>query len=360
MMSATAYNRHNRTQRQPGRPAFTLVELMVVIGIIGLLVALILPAVGAARRAARAGTTAATISVLETGLEQYRTDSRVGGTYPPSGLALPQEVAVSPHITGSTVGNYPGGASCPRVSGASLLTWALAGADLLGTPGFRDLNGNNRWEDNTGSASGADAQYNLYAIYPTSHPDLALQGKPVHSRSGPFVDTSKIKFPQQVTPGDTWFEMNELAPRPRINSICFLDSFGQPILYYRANSAGNMMAANDRAGSDQGIYTLGDNADITGDASRLSTFPGMDFGAGFIQTGVSSAPRHYMALRANTTLPPERWERSFDRTIWNPTATAGGGTIARPHRPDSYILISAGPDAIFGTADDIPNFKVNQ
>jgi type II secretory pathway pseudopilin PulG len=47
-------------------------------------VAIVLPAVGAARRAARAGATSATISVLETGLEQYRGDSRIGGSYPPS------------------------------------------------------------------------------------------------------------------------------------------------------------------------------------------------------------------------------------------------------------------------------------
>jgi hypothetical protein len=27
-----------------------------------------------------------------------------------------------------------------------------------------------------------------------------------------------------------------------------------------------------------------------------------------------------------------------------------------PYRPDSYILISAGPDGLYGTADDIRNF----
>jgi hypothetical protein len=29
---------------------------------------------------------------------------------------------------------------------------------------------------------------------------------------------------------------------------------------------------------------------------------------------------------------------------------------AWPYRPDSYILISAGPDGLYGTNDDIRNF----
>jgi len=38
----------------------------------------------------------------------------------------------------------------------------------------------------------------------------------------------------------------------------------------------------------------------------------------------------------------------------DPKASASG--IVWPYRPDSYILISAGADGYYGTADDITNF----
>ncbi len=42
----------------------------------------------------------------------------------------------------------------------------------------------------------------------------------------------------------------------------------------------------------------------------------------------------------------------FENMILNPDIT----TLKRPYRADSYILISAGEDGLFGTPDDITNF----
>ncbi len=35
-----------------------------------------------------------------------------------------------------------------------------------------------------------------------------------------------------------------------------------------------------------------------------------------------------------------------------------GGSTEGPHRIDSFILISAGPDQLYGTMDDVANFNV--
>jgi len=300
---------------------FTLVELMVVIGIIVLLVSIVLPAVSAARKRAKIATTAATINAIGTGVETFRADMQIGGNYPPSGTdhPFPLPRVMSPHTN-----------DLITTSGACLIAWALAGADLLGSPGFRDLDGNGTWWDNMGKDQ-------IYA--------LDSNGQPVHKRYGPYVDVSKMKFPERRSEGEF---VLPLDTQPTLSSTCFLDAFGQPILYYKANPGGARWVRENLMDPETPIYDLRHNAIITGDGNN----PGLDFGAGkdhftggygFVQ------PVDYAA----GTKPPLR---SFGRMVWDPNVTAA----PRPHRADSYILISAGPDGLYGTADDVANFPVNQ
>jgi hypothetical protein len=149
--------------------------------------------------------------------------------------------------------------------------------------GFPEVGGD-PWYDRSGNGlvpcANEPSASQLYGIYQSgcSSPHTARSGKPVHARSGPFVDTSKMKFPKQVESGKYWFELDELAERPQLTSICFLDSFGQPILYYKANPAGSEMVGEERG--DQGIYTLEDNAYITGNPGSGAANGGLNLGAG--------------------------------------------------------------------------------
>jgi len=96
---------------------------------------------------------------------------------------------------------------------------------------------------------------------------------------------------------------------------------GAPILYYRAHSSGTTI---------QDIYHSTDN-------SGLIMIMGQDNGVEHplwnpnvfysIENGVADP-------RASSVLADNYW----------------------PYRPDSYILISAGADGLYGTADDIHNF----
>jgi type II secretory pathway pseudopilin PulG len=312
---------------------------MVVIGIIGLLVAIALPALNAARTAAKVTTTSATVRVLDTGLEQFKTDNAVGGAYPPSMHVAP----VDPRT----------GRKAP-VCGASLLVWALAGADLLGTPGFRDMDGVadpfGGWVNQTDTAL-------LYAKDPTT-------GKPLVSRSGPYVDLSKMK-------------VNTLTDGARTQ--CFVDAFNQPILYYRANVGATLLVSDeDPIGqtsgtyTPSGIYNLADNLNITGNISTA----GMDFGAGrrpysdhyHFFSNSSQNGNKFLGLTSGGTsvatpgpgagVPnvPGTERGTFAWTVANPSITAAW----RPYRDDAFILLSAGPDGIFGTADDVANFPTNK
>ena len=60
-------------------------------------------------------------------------------------------------------------------------------------------------------------------------------------------------------------------------------------------------------------------------------------------------------MNANIQHPlndPELFYSYDEGGLLNPKIT----TKEWPHRPDSYILISAGPDGLYGTGDDITNF----
>lgn len=327
----------------PGkRNGFSLVELMVVIGIITLLIGIALPAFSQAKMAAKVATTTATINAISTGLEQFRTDERLGGQYPPSTYFSSDSghlQIVSPH----------NGAAVNRVGGASLVAWALAGADMLGTPGFRDLNAN----DPAGGTVLAGLAPWGDDVHPGSTGLYYLQGsRPYHPRSA-FVDVSKMKFPKgEITRTTAVFRVPNSTDT--LESICFLDSFDQPILYYRANPGRPNLVSDqsptDDAKSSQtaGVYNLRDNYNI----ARLGD--GMDLGPG---------KNHFLSADSNNKLgnvngpvssaPIPR--RSFGWTLHNPQST-----IYTPHNAETYVLLSAGPDGLFGTEDDVANFPTNK
>jgi len=96
---------------------------------------------------------------------------------------------------------------------------------------------------------------------------------------------------------------------------------GMPILYYRANSRGT----SHRPGDPNNIYDFTDNQAMIAlgvPGKPRKTHPLIDTGQFYLHT---------------------KDDRSTDEL--------------RPFRPDSYILIGAGRDGLYGTADDVFNFE---
>jgi prepilin-type N-terminal cleavage/methylation domain-containing protein len=184
-----------------GRPsgAFTLIELLTVIAVLGILVTILVPSVVAVKTASRKAYTSALLSTLSDAVNTFMTDEVVGKrTYPPS--------QIDTGASGDPYGN-PG----YTAYGAQTLVWAVAGADLGGTPGFDPKSGDN-----------------LRDMYtPTSK----------YPRRGPFVETSNLRV---VKPDDEQCRLpwNDLsAAGVHAGAPVILDAFGLPVLYYKVKGA---------------------------------------------------------------------------------------------------------------------------
>ena len=104
---------------------------------------------------------------------------------------------------------------------------------------------------------------------------------------------------------------------------------GTPILYYRANSSSSLFRDTDETDYTKWIYNYDDNEAIIA-----------------------------LGKVKDKNVPHELDVDEFYETITSPkaTITAGGEERYKPFNKNSYLLMSAGHDGIFGTKDDITNF----
>lgn len=193
--------------------------------------------------------------------------------------------------------------------GAMKLTEAMVGQDLLG---FRPAS--------TFRLDGTDPKTGEF-LYATAPPS-------VRARRGPFLD---VTYTAARRMGDVYGKGNAGPFPEHVYVLC--DVFerrrpggaetGMPILYYRADREG---AAHDVNAPDnpENIYDYRDNQMLIG-------------------LGVPGKPG-----KAHPLADPKRFYINM-RSHKSPE-------VPRPYRADSYILISAGRDGLYGTKDDICNF----
>ena len=274
------------------RTGFTLVELLAALGIIALLAGLLIPAMSMVRRTAKETKQKAQFTAIELALTAFKNDY---GDYPRSDWSLPP-------------------APWSDYCGAQKLAEALVGWDLLGFHPKSDFRSNGRNDDGE-------------FIYDANNPIFFDQ------RRGPYLELATFDAFRlgniSIRNAGLFFDTGPLAP----NTFVLCDVFGEkkimlsngktvragaPILYYRANTSAKTIRE---------IYNAQDN-DV------------------LIQIKQQADNKEQPLSR-----PAGQFQYFYDY-IRDPKISARPW----PYRPDSYILISAGADGLYGTSDDIRNF----
>lgn len=312
------------------RPAFSLVELLTVIFIISLLISILIPALSGARTQAKNLKVNSTLKGIGDGMEMFRTENEkeflATNGYPGTALA---------------VDTTQGGNG--EIYGAHWLVRMLLGKDLQGfvprrnvPPSMQSLGQNDEqefWYD-------ADA-YNQHPL----------------DRVGPYVNPDSVETRKTKELGGTPSGLYNDDLETLEDQLVFVDVYGRPILGYTANPlARTLLAREDRQSADRGTFTQEDNMLFTGDGGVA----GWDFGAGTGHLIAQFGDPDPLDIAA-----PDQIETFcyyiLDKTAYNSTlvgnpALPTTNTTAKPARRDSFILITAGKDGLYGTGDDISNF----
>ena len=294
----------------------TIIEMLVVLGIIATIVGLLIPATRAVRRMAKNTQQRVQFTNIDVALQSWKNDF---GVYPPSNYT---------DATGSATG----------YCGAQKLAIAMLGLDMRGYNPLTPLGGidpvtsvDEFYGAGTAEQNNADGRQERYLETGVARP-FVLDSDSTSGIPGLYDTTHLTGLIGNGIALTDVFEVKSVATTRTTPSGTIVETAraGSPILYFRANVLGSHLVplGDGLSYADAGaIYNYEDNQALV-EAKHLADGKS----SGYEDAG------------------------DFYPDIQDPRVPLDGDGRAMPYRPDTYLLISAGSDGVYGTRDDIRNF----
>jgi len=311
----------------PGKKCgFTIVELLTVMSIIILLIGLLVPALNRVRRYATRVKQKAQFHAMSVALEQFNAEY---DGYPDSNAFDDDPAGRQPYC------------------GSMKLCEAMVGQDLKG---FNPKSRFRYLEINGPTTKYYPIPVPLVTDPPPAYENYNIAGRKMYvqlenANAYQLGDIYTAAVLADATSGDH----GDAAYNPstfvlcdvynRVTNIKTGKKIGMPILYYRAGltkTAFPVPGAAVAGASPSYIYDVRDNQNLIEKGLPWDTSV----------TGVHPLSRN---LGGDPAYPNRFYDMIRDPQI---------PTQDRPYRQDSYILLSAGFDGLYGTVDDVFNFAV--
>ena len=285
--------------------AFTLVELLTVMAIITMLIGLLIPSLNTVRRFAKNTKQSAQLASIGAALTTFRNEY---GEYPPS--------------EGRSLGGSDAGAR--NFCGAQKLCEAMLGQDLMGFHPESEWSVTRPFYYYTPVTLGQRVgRYLELATANAFRLGISASG----AQDGLFDLGAPALSGIDLAP-DTFVLCDVFANTRIVMANGDTVRAGKPILYYRANASSRVLDGGARP--QDRIYNPMDNIDL------IAVQDISDDG---------NPGDHPLSLGAGAQFYPYVTDPRVSTEDWD-----------WPYRPDSYLLITAGADGLYGSGDDICNF----
>ncbi|MCK4752849.1 MAG: type II secretion system protein [Planctomycetes bacterium] len=296
---------------------FTIVELLTVITIIALLVAVLVPSLAMVRRVAKETQQECQLTAIDLALTAFQTDY---GDYPPSDA--------------NSISDY---------CGAQKLAEALLGWDLMG------FHPDSAWRADGKDKNNGDETYDPDKPTPMRDddgdgiPDTLSERRELYlelETTNAFKLRDLYGAPTTPLALDTFVICDVFSTKRVVLTNGKVVKAGTPILYYKANTLSKSL--NDTTNWSNLIYNAEDNLEII----KLRKLPKYTEEHKLVEPNPDADPVG--------SGDPGAYFYSTEYKVVDPKIDPA--ITKWPHRPNSYILISAGADGEYGTRDDICNF----